>query len=920
MGVLLSCCCSIGIVAAVVSGEEYFFESRSAGLHLPVPQPVPRGEYLVPKATIETIKSVAAPIFVGNWTKAEASSALVRFGWNEQGLIIHAEVFDDAVSPSTNPNRLWEGDGMEIYLDLRQPSDRSREYMNADRAGQLILAPPAVADAPLPQICKGAGSLAALFALADLERGYVRTTGGYELWMIIPEGDWLGSGKEILADVCLNDRGDEAGGQFFAFGGNFNWKETTRFGILTFGDASSTQVFMQATASLGIAGRQGTDTIFERVTCTGFSTNDLSAAELSPNDPAQFEDSTTSLERKALGDAAIYKKTFHGRNIGREDITFTMVTGEQRATLGFPSNIGAYRQMLSAISEADRELPPFHYSHMMTDIARQELLDAMYFKTLGGEELARRIDMHVGIAKDLAAGIDHPRLYLRGYYSSAQGRWIPFTISRTMKQGKASSLDFFLHGSSGFDFSRSAFVGQKLADADNAQRDDWAWPSRPTVYLYGGGNDYAILGAEDWDHVPALAFAMMDVDPNRVHLTGHSLGGGATYSYGATIGDLVPGISFATFTPTSGGMFGQESTGTTPYERYLSDRNNIKILGAFNYQKRPFLLIHGVEDKTVPIEQSRTAKAWLDSIGNPADLLELPAQEHGISGYGEIRDLWLAKTAAKPLRQWMAYFPRLCNLRGLKAEAFLEWGKPGLIRFTDSDSITTENIGVLSIKDYQPETGSLTINGVAADLAQPYFWVDARRAEDIRQTTSLKTRHNSGPMLEFVRRGFVLVTGTRKPGLAETLLALSQRLRDSILRSEWGMKEEWLKIYKDTDPDIPGDMGIIVVGSTEENLYAAQKFNAHAATLAGQIAAIHPTTPIPAYGKIILTPDRHVLIEGTEDFYDTLAGFSRQSLGYDYQIWGKVENRPTPVIEGEFDNLWQVDASLMQWHEDKPAE
>jgi poly(3-hydroxybutyrate) depolymerase len=160
--------------------------------------------------------------------------------------------------------------------------------------------------------------------------------------------------------------------------------------------------------------------------------------------------------------------------------------------------------------------------------------------------------------------------------------------------------------------------------------------------------------------------AKYHVDPKRIYLAGHSMGGGGTWTMGAVLNDLWAGIA-----PLSGWY------ASTP-------RPDPKWLGSV-----PIYIIHGDQDQNVLVENSRMAVKALTALGRVAKTLvtrpekddfgkadiiyrELPGVGHIIfmpwaeQGAPEIGRLvaWLsAQTRAKP-----ADFDAACA-------RLVEWGK-----------------------------------------------------------------------------------------------------------------------------------------------------------------------------------------------------------------------------------------------------
>jgi pimeloyl-ACP methyl ester carboxylesterase len=124
---------------------------------------------------------------------------------------------------------------------------------------------------------------------------------------------------------------------------------------------------------------------------------------------------------------------------------------------------------------------------------------------------------------------------------------------------------------------------------------------------------------EDWGRLDALevldiAMRTLDVDPGRVYLTGHSMGGHGTWHIGAlypdrfaALGPSAGWISFWSYRPT----------------RAVEPRNDVErmIMRATlpsrtldlveNYEALGVYVLHGADDDNVPVDQARTMAARL---------------------------------------------------------------------------------------------------------------------------------------------------------------------------------------------------------------------------------------------------------------------------------------------------------------------
>lgn len=131
---------------------------------------------------------------------------------------------------------------------------------------------------------------------------------------------------------------------------------------------------------------------------------------------------------------------------------------------------------------------------------------------------------------------------------------------------------------------------------------------------------------EDWgriDALEALSFAQQEfnTDPNRVYLTGHSMGGHGTWQLGV----LYP-EQFAAIAPSAGwlsfdsylGALGQKTANPLdgPAKTIRDARASSDTLDFFeNLKGRGIYILHGDADDNVPVTEARAAKEKLVEMG-----------------------------------------------------------------------------------------------------------------------------------------------------------------------------------------------------------------------------------------------------------------------------------------------------------------
>ncbi len=76
-----------------------------------------------------TINQKAQAVFgEGNWTSPTDMSGVIRLAWREEHLFIAAEVQDDVLAQSQRSTGIWQGDHIELYLDVLPTQDTDRRH------------------------------------------------------------------------------------------------------------------------------------------------------------------------------------------------------------------------------------------------------------------------------------------------------------------------------------------------------------------------------------------------------------------------------------------------------------------------------------------------------------------------------------------------------------------------------------------------------------------------------------------------------------------------------------------------------------------------------------------------------------------------------------------------------------------------
>ena len=173
----------------------------------------------------------------------------------------------------------------------------------------------------------------------------------------------------------------------------------------------------------------------------------------------------------------------------------------------------------------------------------------------------------------------------------------------------------------------------------------------------GYGHDFAMAGFGEWgrkmqtdisDGLKYLADQGI-VDPKRACIVGGSYGGyaalaGVTLQHGLyRCAVSVAGVSdLRAMLSDEADKSHQQEEGEGPELRYWKDMMGAKRVGDARLREvspanqadqadAPILLIHGKDDTTVPIEQSRIMERALKRAGKPVEFVELDSEDHYLS-------------------------------------------------------------------------------------------------------------------------------------------------------------------------------------------------------------------------------------------------------------------------------------------------
>lgn len=443
---------------------------------------------------------------------------------------------------------------------------------------------------------------------------------------------------------------------------------------------------------------------------------------------------------------------------------------------------------------------------------------------------------------------------------------------------------------------------------------------------FGRGNSsYRGIGEADVLRAIAKAKSAFAVDPDRVYLTGYSMGGSGTWLLGSRHPEL-----FAAIAPIYGGwdyrvdVDKKELDSLDRFERHRQEVSST-FAQAEALLTTPVFVAHGDRDDLVPVGTSRYAVSLLQRWGYDIRYHEVPGGDHGdLNVEGELFRRMLALRRQEPgqvrLRSphlqgasahWMKVEESPDPWNFIMAEARILDGKTMVL-----DTRNANRIRLSPPPRLLARRDSMQVIWNGTDLGHLPFDRGSLRVGAVSPSRGKAKRPDfEGPMEAVRQKPFAIVAGTRAK---DSVMAAFCRLRAEDFRNDW---KSWQNVeprfFLDRDmqeKDIEA-FSLLLIGGPEENQvtqklarYPPLRIDSGAIEIDGERFPIRNA----ATGLVYPHPlnDRALVAVVAAQSAAGMYHAAKLPFSFDYSIidgsigTGK-ESRPLYEVRGFFDSEWR---------------
>ncbi len=343
-----------------------------------------------------------------------------------------------------------------------------------------------------------------------------------------------------------------------------------------------------------------------------------------------------------------------------------------------------------------------------------------------------------------------------------------------------------------------------------------------------GNARYVGIGENDVLRSIQMAQQRLAIDPNRILLTGYSMGGSGTWR----IGTRHPEI-FAAIAPVFGAtdyratISDEDLARLTPYDRLALERRS-PLAQAETLLTTPVFLNHGDADLLVSVEQSRYAARLLQRWGYDIRYWEHPGLGHGGLGSEDEMMRWFLKLRKDPAPRKVRV--RSPNLMSAAAYWVTILQRENPLEFIDAEAellaqnairLDTRNVLEVALKPpaqlLNPNTPATVVWNGQTRTIQPDHGSLLLRATDYSPNGLFKTPRREGPISDAFARPFAIVLGT---------IAQTPEMHFAIQRRANAIADAWENLHRTkprffsdntiTDHDL-ARYSLILVGGPAEN-------------------------------------------------------------------------------------------------------